>query len=146
MPRTSPWCRRTRTSRPPAASSPLLRCLQLSNLAANSTGVRSPKYSRARMKTRADSLRALESESFDVCVIGAGATGAGCGLDAQLRGLRTALVDAGDFASGTSSTSTKLAHGGIRYLQQAVAELDPGQFKVVREALGERLLMLQNAP
>jgi glycerol-3-phosphate dehydrogenase len=98
------------------------------------------------MKTRADSLRALESESFDVCVIGAGATGAGCALDAQLRGLRTALVDAGDFASGASSASTKLAHGGIRYLQQAVAELDPGQFKVVREALRERLLMLQNAP
>ena len=98
------------------------------------------------MKTRADSLRALESGSFDVCVIGAGATGAGCALDAQLRGLRTALVDAGDFASCTSSASTKLAHGGIRYLQQAVAELDPGQFKVVREALVERLLMLQNAP
>jgi glycerol-3-phosphate dehydrogenase len=98
------------------------------------------------MKTRADSLRALESGSFDVCVIGAGATGAGCALDAQLRGLRSALVDAGDFASGASSASTKLAHGGIRYLQQAVAELDPGQFKVVREALRERLLMLQNAP
>jgi glycerol-3-phosphate dehydrogenase len=98
------------------------------------------------MKTRADSLRALESGWFDVCVIGAGATGAGCALDAQLRGLRTALLDAGDFASGASSASTKLAHGGIRYLQQAVAELDPGQFKVVREALRERLLMLQNAP
>jgi glycerol-3-phosphate dehydrogenase len=98
------------------------------------------------MKTRADSLRALESESFDVCVIGAGATGAGCALDAQLRGLNTALVDAGDFASGTSSASTKLAHGGIRYLQQGVAEIDPGQFKVVREALTERRLMLQNAP
>lgn len=98
------------------------------------------------MKSRADSLHALESNSFDVCVIGAGATGAGCALDAQLRGLRTALVDAGDFASGTSSTSTKLAHGGIRYLQQAVAEIDPGQLKVVREALRERRLMLQNAP
>jgi len=98
------------------------------------------------MKSRADSLRALESNSFDVCVIGGGATGAGCALDSQLRGLRTALVDAGDFASGTSSASTKLAHGGIRYLQQAVAEVDPGQLKVVREALTERRLMLQNAP
>ncbi|HST11217.1 MAG TPA: FAD-dependent oxidoreductase, partial [Terriglobales bacterium] len=98
------------------------------------------------MKTRAASLRALESDSYDVCVIGAGATGAGCALDAQLRGLRTALVDTGDFASGTSSASTKLAHGGIRYLQQAVAELDPGQLKVVREALVERKRMLQNAP
>ncbi len=98
------------------------------------------------MKSRADSLHALESNSFDVCVIGAGGTGAGCALDAQLRGLRTALVDAGDFASGTSSASTKLAHGGVRYLQQAVAEVDPGQLKVVREALTERRLMLQNAP
>jgi glycerol-3-phosphate dehydrogenase len=98
------------------------------------------------MKTRAASLRALESNSYDVCVIGAGATGAGCALDAQLRGLSTALVDAGDFASATSSASTKLAHGGIRYLQQAVAEFDPGQLKVVREALVERRRMLQNAP
>jgi glycerol-3-phosphate dehydrogenase len=98
------------------------------------------------MKTRADSLRTLESDSFDLCVIGAGATGAGCALDSQLRGLRTALIDAEDFASGTSSASTKLAHGGIRYLQQAVAEVDPAQIKVVREALTERRLMLQNAP
>ena len=98
------------------------------------------------MKSRADSLRALESNSFDVCVIGGGATGAGCALDSQLRGLRTALVDAGDFASGTSSASTKLAHGGIRYLQQAVAEVDAGQLKVIREALTERRRMLQNAP
>jgi glycerol-3-phosphate dehydrogenase len=98
------------------------------------------------MKSRADSLHALESNSFDVCVIGAGGTGAGCALDAQLRGLRTALLDAEDFASGTSSASTKLAHGGIRYLQQAVGEIDPGQLKVVREALTERRLMLQNAP
>jgi glycerol-3-phosphate dehydrogenase len=56
------------------------------------------------------------------------------------------LVDAGDFASATSSASTKLAHGGVRYLQQAVADLDFGQLKVVREALRERILMLQNAP
>src|SRR5215470_1806652 len=98
------------------------------------------------MKTRGDALRALEFESYDVCVIGAGATGAGCALDAQTRGLRTALVDAGDFASRTSSGSTKLAHGGVRYLEQAFKEFDPGQLKVVREALRERKLMLQNAP
>ena len=98
------------------------------------------------MKTRADALRALEFDSYDVCVIGAGATGAGCALDAQTRGFRTALVDAGDFASHTSSASTKLAHGGVRYLQQAVSEFDPGQLKVVREAVRERKLMLQNAP
>src|SRR5580765_1965671 len=98
------------------------------------------------MKSRADALRALEFDSYDVCVIGAGATGAGCALDAQTRGFRTALVDAGDFASHSSSASTKLAHGGVRYLQQAVSEFDPGQLKVIREALRERRLMLQNAP
>ena len=98
------------------------------------------------MKTRAETLRAIESQAFDICVIGAGATGAGCALDAQLRGLRTALVDAGDFGSATSSASTKLVHGGVRYLQEAVVDLAPGQIKVVREALRERVLMLQNAP
>jgi glycerol-3-phosphate dehydrogenase len=98
------------------------------------------------MKTRFDALHELESRSFDVCVIGAGATGAGCALDAQLRGFRTALVDAGDFASGSSSASTKLAHGGVRYLQQAFTEFDFGQLKVVRQALQERILMLENAP
>jgi glycerol-3-phosphate dehydrogenase len=98
------------------------------------------------MKSRAVALHALEFDSYDVCVIGAGATGAGCALDAQTRGLRTALVDAGDFGSYTSSASTKLAHGGVRYLQQAVSDFDPGQLKVVREALRERKLMLRNAP
>jgi glycerol-3-phosphate dehydrogenase len=98
------------------------------------------------MKTRFDALREIESHAFDVCVIGAGATGAGCALDAQLRGLRTVLVDAGDFAGGSSSASTKLVHGGVRYLQQAVADFDLGQLKVVRQALRERVLMLENAP
>ena len=98
------------------------------------------------MQTRSAALHEIESRAFDVCVIGAGATGAGCALDAQLRGLRTALVDAGDFASGSSSASTKLAHGGVRYLQQAFTEFDLGQLKVVRQALQERILMLENAP
>src|SRR5438270_6879949 len=98
------------------------------------------------MKSRAEALRAIQSNSFDVCIIGAGATGAGCALDAQLRGLRTVLVDACDFASGSSSASTKLVHGGVRYLQQAFAQFDPGQLKVVRQALQERILMLENAP
>lgn len=98
------------------------------------------------MKTRPNALRSIAAQPFDVCVIGAGATGAGCALDAQLRGFQTALVDAGDFSSATSSSSTKLAHGGVRYLQQAVADLDLGQLKVVREALRERIFMLQNAP
>ena len=98
------------------------------------------------MKSRAEALREIGTRTFDVCVIGAGATGAGCALDAQLRGLETVLLDAGDFASATSSASTKLAHGGVRYLQEAFANLDLGQLKVVRQALRERTLMLQNAP
>jgi glycerol-3-phosphate dehydrogenase len=98
------------------------------------------------MKNRAEALRAIESQTFDVCVIGAGATGAGCALDAQLRGLRTVLIDRGDFASGSSSASTKLAHGGVRYLQQAIQKFDLGQLKVVREALRERISLIENAP
>jgi glycerol-3-phosphate dehydrogenase len=84
--------------------------------------------------------------AFDVCIIGGGATGAGCALDAQLRGLKTVLLEANDFASGTSSTSTKLIHGGVRYLEQAVKELDAAEYKVVRRALHERIRMLNNAP
>src|ERR1700730_2978548 len=67
---------------------------------------------------RADALDRLADERFDVLVIGGGITGAGVALDAASRGLRTALVERDDFASGTSSKSSKLVHGGIRYLQQ----------------------------
>ncbi|HET7474552.1 MAG TPA: glycerol-3-phosphate dehydrogenase/oxidase [Dermatophilaceae bacterium] len=77
----------------------------------------------------------LGSGEFDVLVIGGGVTGAGVALDAATRGLRTALVEARDYASGTSSRSSKLFHGGLRYLEQ----LD---FGLVREALRERELML----
>jgi glycerol-3-phosphate dehydrogenase len=98
------------------------------------------------MKSRAETLQQIEGGKFDVCVIGGGATGAGCALDAQLRGLHTVLVEAGDYASATSSSSTKLVHGGVRYLQQAVADLDVGQYRVVQRALHERRLMLDNAP
>lgn len=98
------------------------------------------------MKSRPQALRELASQTFDVCVIGAGATGAGCALDAQLRGLATALVDAADFGSATSSASTKLVHGGVRYLQEAVTHADVKQFHVVKHALRERARMLRNAP
>jgi glycerol-3-phosphate dehydrogenase len=67
-------------------------------------------------------------------------------LDSQLRGLTTILIDAGDFGSGTSTASTKLIHGGLRYLQQAVTEFDIAQNRVVRVALRERRLMMNNAP
>ena len=62
-------------------------------------------------------LSKLADESFDVVVVGGGITGAGVALDAASRGLRTALVERGDFASGTSSKSSKMVHGGLRYLQ-----------------------------
>jgi glycerol-3-phosphate dehydrogenase len=83
----------------------------------------------------ADSWRRLDGAHVDVLVVGGGVTGAGVALDATTRGLSTALVEARDFASGTSSRSSKLFHGGLRYLEQ----LD---FPLVREALRERELML----
>jgi glycerol-3-phosphate dehydrogenase len=98
------------------------------------------------MKSRSDAVKQITGKQFDVCIIGGGATGTGCALDAQLRGLNTVLVEGGDFASATSSSSTKLVHGGVRYLQQAVADLDAGQYRVVKRALHERKIALQNAP
>jgi glycerol-3-phosphate dehydrogenase len=98
------------------------------------------------MRNRVEAQNEIEKNSFDLCVIGGGATGAGCALDAQLRGLRTVLVEAGDFACATSSSSTKLIHGGVRYLQQAIVERDLGQYHVVKRALRERKIMLDNAP
>jgi glycerol-3-phosphate dehydrogenase len=88
---------------------------------------------------RPEALRRLADEPFDVLVVGGGITGAGCALDAASRGLRTALVERQDFASGTSSKSSKLVHGGIRYLQQR-------EFGLVYEGLAERQLALRNAP
>lgn len=88
----------------------------------------------------------LQTQEFDVCIIGGGATGAGCALDAALRGLKVALIEKNDFASATSSKSTKLVHGGVRYLEQAFKKLDWEQFQMVRKALKERSIVLQNAP
>jgi glycerol-3-phosphate dehydrogenase len=88
---------------------------------------------------RADALRRLADEEFDVLVIGGGVTGTGVALDAASRGLTTALVEKGDFASGTSSKSSKMVHGGIRYLQQR-------EFRLVYENLAERQRLLDNAP
>jgi glycerol-3-phosphate dehydrogenase len=84
-------------------------------------------------------VEALTDGTFDLLVIGGGITGAGVALDATLRGLRVALIDKGDFASGTSSISSKLIHGGLRYLEQ-------GDLRLVYEALRERRLLLHNAP
>uniref|UniRef100_A2AQR0 Glycerol-3-phosphate dehydrogenase n=1 Tax=Mus musculus TaxID=10090 RepID=A2AQR0_MOUSE len=83
---------------------------------------------------------------FDILVIGGGATGCGCALDAVTRGLKTALVERDDFSSGTSSRSTKLIHGGVRYLQKAIMNLDVEQYRMVKEALHERANLLEIAP
>jgi glycerol-3-phosphate dehydrogenase len=95
---------------------------------------------------RASQIENLKSSKFDVIVIGAGATGAGAALDAATRGLTVALVDRGDFAGGTSSRSTKLLHGGVRYLEKAVKGLDCTQLDLVRGALRERQTLLRLAP
>ena len=79
-------------------------------------------------------------------VIGGGATGCGVALDAASRGLRVALVEKNDFAEGTSGRSTKLLHGGVRYLEMAVKHLDRGQYHLVRDALRERGILLRMAP
>ncbi len=91
------------------------------------------------MIARAEAIAALASQEFDVVVIGGGITGAGVALDAASRGYSVGLVEKGDYASGTSSRSSKLVHGGLRYLQQ----FDLG---LVREALLERQLMVALAP
>ena len=69
------------------------------------------------MKSRVEELQNISGQEFDLCVIGGGATGSACALDAQLRGIRTVLLEAGDFAGATSSAATKIIHGGVRYLE-----------------------------
>ena len=91
------------------------------------------------MISRADALAALERDSYDVVVVGGGITGAGVALDAASRGYSVALLEKSDFAAGTSSRSSKLIHGGLRYLQN----FDLG---LVREALLERSLLVRLAP
>lgn len=83
--------------------------------------------------------------TFDLLVIGGGATGCGIALDGATRGLKMAMVDKNDFSEGTSSRSTKLVHGGVRYLEMAVKRVAPRQYNLVREGLHERGLLLKNA-
>ncbi len=90
-------------------------------------------------RTRRESLAKFAEETFDVLIIGGGITGAGLALDASLRGLRAALVEKRDFAAGTSSRSTKLIHGGLRYLEHF-------DLALVREGLDERAILTKIAP
>ena len=84
-------------------------------------------------------LNKLENEALDVLVIGGGITGAGIALDAVTRGMKTGLVEMQDFAAGTSSRSTKLVHGGLRYLQQF-------EIKMVADVGKERAIVYENGP
>ena len=95
---------------------------------------------------RNQELKNLKLEEFDICVIGAGASGAGVALDATLRGYKVALIDKNDFCSETSSKSTKLIHGGVRYLERAFKQLDLEQLRQVRHGLHERHTLLSLAP
>src|SRR6202007_2005194 len=98
------------------------------------------------MKARTEKLKNIAGQQFDLCVIGGGATGAACALDAQLRGIRTVLLEAGDFAGATSSAATKIIHGGVRYLEEAIKGADLQEYHVLVRALHERVRMLENAP
>lgn len=92
-----------------------------------------------RGSNRQESIRAAQTEQFDLLVIGGGITGAGIALDAALRGMKVAMLEMQDFGAGTSSRSTKLIHGGLRYLKQF-------EFKLVREVGRERAILHKNAP
>jgi glycerol-3-phosphate dehydrogenase len=98
------------------------------------------------MKSRIEELKSISGQQFDLCVIGGGATGSACALDAQLRGIRTVLLEAGDFAGATSSAATKIIHGGVRYLEEAIKGADVQEYHVLVRALHERVRMLENAP
>ncbi len=88
---------------------------------------------------RTSAIARMEDEVLDVLVVGGGVTGCGCALDAAARGLKVGLIERDDFASGTSSKSSKMIHGGLRYLQQ-------GDVRLVYEALRERQILMKNAP
>ena len=90
-------------------------------------------------KKRRQQLQALKQNSYDLIIIGGGITGAGIALDAVTRGMKVALFDKGDFAAGASSRSTKMIHGGLRYLQKF-------QFRTVAKAGQERAVLYENAP
>lgn len=105
----------------------------------NIAGVKARPFERSSMLAELRSAAHAEREPFDVVVIGGGITGAGVVLDAAARGLRAAMVERDDFASGTSSKSSKLVHGGLRYLQN-------GDVRLVHQALRERSRLMRNAP
>ncbi len=103
------------------------------------TALPRPSVPPMNLTTRCEQLEALADQTLDVLVVGAGITGAGIARDAAMRGLRTALVDQGDLAHGTSSASSKLIHGGLRYLEH-------GEVRLVWQSVSERHRLRQLAP
>jgi glycerol-3-phosphate dehydrogenase len=99
----------------------------------------SPPRGRFSAHTRADNVQRFQREKFDIAIVGGGITGAGIARDAALRGLSVALLEKGDFGSGTSSKSSRMIHGGLRYLRQRHVSL-------VRESLRERGVLIKIAP
>lgn len=121
------------------------------NILAQSTqpipAVATPPPKRSELITRlSQSTPTNPTEIYDILVVGGGATGTGIAVDAASRGLKVALLERDDFSSGTSSRSTKLVHGGVRYLEKAVWNLDYSQYQLVKEALHERKVFLDIAP
>lgn len=88
----------------------------------------------------------LSEQKYDIVIIGGGCVGSGIALDATLRGYKVILLEKNDFASGASSKSSKLVHGGIRYLEKAIKEFDLAQYNLVKEGLSERTIFFKNAP
>ncbi|ETO26560.1 hypothetical protein RFI_10577, partial [Reticulomyxa filosa] len=105
----------------------------------------------SKIPSRASQVKALRSygsvgEELDLLIVGGGATGVGVALDGITRGLKVALIDKSDFSSGTSSRSTKLIHGGVRYLEKAIMTGDLGQWSLVQEAIAERAHLIHISP
>ncbi|ERT00920.1 hypothetical protein HMPREF1624_02154 [Sporothrix schenckii ATCC 58251] len=127
---------------PPSFRSAKSRAEQIADLRASQ-----PQPTDSSLPHSSDSTSSSSSRpEYDLLIIGGGATGTGIALDAATRGLKVALVERDDFSAGTSSKSTKLVHGGVRYLEKAVWNLDYGQLELVIEALGERKTFLEIAP
>ncbi|CRG99863.1 FAD-dependent glycerol-3-phosphate dehydrogenase, putative [Plasmodium relictum] len=103
-------------------------------------------YKYNSINNRNEMIKKLKSNHYDILIIGGGATGGGIALDCATRGIKCALIDKNDFSSGTSSKSTKLLHGGIRYLENAVKNLDFSELYFVWEALAERAHAMKIAP
>lgn len=96
--------------------------------------------------SREQTISQMKKKLYDILIIGGGISGAGCALDGATRGLKVSMVEAGDFGQETSSKSTKLIHGGVRYLETAFKTFDLGNLKLVLEALYERKFILDALP